>query len=55
MALKNAKVPAELHIYAQGGHVMACAGLSFRHHLAQKRGDMAAHDSYLPRQIDRRD
>ena len=45
MQLKNAKVPAELHIYAQGGH-----GYGLRPHalpvttLAAGGGDVAAHD-----------
>ena len=50
IALKNAKVPAELHIYAEGGH-----GYGLRRTALpvttwpQTRGDMAAHHSHITR------
>ena len=45
MQLKNAKVPAELHIYAQGGHGFGLRPRDLPDHgLAQAGGDVAAHD-----------
>ena len=30
LALKNARVPVEMHLYAQGGHALGCGLRSFR-------------------------
>ena len=46
LALKNAKVPAEMHIYANGGHGYGLRRTELPDHgMAEAGGDMAADDS----------
>ncbi|MGA8043810.1 MAG: hypothetical protein WCA37_13495 [Terracidiphilus sp.] len=36
MALKQAKVPAELHVYGEGGHGLACAARHWQSQLGRR-------------------
>jgi acetyl esterase/lipase len=43
-ALKRAAVPAEMHLYAQGGHAFGLGPQSFHHEMASASGELAEDD-----------